>query len=56
MVIVIVADNGCGFDLEEKATGMGLRSIRERIESLGGLVEIDSLPDCGTRLTVHLPV
>lgn len=56
MVVVIIADNGCGFDLEEKATGMGLRSIRERIKSLGGLVEIDSLPDCGTHLTVHLPV
>jgi signal transduction histidine kinase len=35
---------------------VGLRSIRERIESLGGVVEIDSLPDCGACLTVHLPI
>ena len=55
-VIVIIADNGCGFDQEAKPTGVGLRSIRERIESLGGVVEIESLPDCGTRLTVHLPI
>lgn len=55
-IIVVIADNGCGFDREVKPNGVGLRSIRERIESLGGVVEIDSLPDCGTRLTVHLPV
>jgi NarL family two-component system sensor histidine kinase LiaS len=55
-IIVVVADNGCGFDREVKPNGVGLRSIRERIESLGGVVEIDSLPDCGTRLTVHLPI
>jgi two-component system sensor histidine kinase ChiS len=56
ILVVVVADNGCGFDQQAKPTGVGLRSIRERIESLGGVVEIESLPDCGTRLTVHLPI
>ncbi len=56
LVVVIIADNGCGFDQEIKPTGVGLRSIRERIESLGGVVEIVSLPDCGTHLTVNLPI
>ena len=55
-VVVIIADNGCGFDQEIIPSGVGLRSIRERIESLGGLVEINSLPDCGTTLTVQLPI
>ena len=55
-VVVIVADNGCGFDQKAKPRGVGLRSIRERIESLGGVVGIESLPDCGTRLTVRLPI
>jgi signal transduction histidine kinase len=45
VVVVIIADNGCGFDQEVKPTGVGLRSIRERIESLGGVVEIESLPE-----------
>jgi ligand-binding sensor domain-containing protein/signal transduction histidine kinase len=53
---VVIADNGCGFEQTAKQTGVGLRSIRERIESLGGTVEIVSLPDCGTRLTVRLPI
>jgi signal transduction histidine kinase len=56
VLVVMIADNGCGFDQQVKPTGVGLRSIRERIESLGGKVEIESLPDCGTRLTVHLPI
>jgi signal transduction histidine kinase/outer membrane protein assembly factor BamB len=53
---LVIADNGCGFDPEAKPTGVGLRSIRERIESLGGVVGIESLPECGTRLTVNLPI
>ena len=55
-VTVIIADNGCGFDPQATLTGVGLRSIRERIESLGGEVDVSSQPDHGTRLTVHLPV
>jgi signal transduction histidine kinase len=55
-VMVIVADDGCGFDQNARPTGVGLRSIRERIESIGGKVEIESPLDCGTRLTVHIPV
>ena len=55
-VEVVVADNGCGFDPVARPGGVGLRSIRERIESLGGVVGIDSLPDCGTRLSVRLPI
>ena len=55
-VSVIIADNGCGFSPQATPTGVGLRSMRERIESLGGEVEISSLPECGTRLTVQLPI
>jgi NarL family two-component system sensor histidine kinase LiaS len=55
-VEVIIADNGCGFDKEVKPNGMGLLSIQERIQSVGGSVEVISLPDCGTRLIVNLPV
>lgn len=55
-LMVKIADNGCGFDPQEKPTGVGLRSIRERIESLSGTVKIDTLPDCGTSLTVELPI
>jgi signal transduction histidine kinase len=44
------------FRLASKPAGVGLHSIRERIESLGGNIQIESMPECGTRLIAHVPV
>jgi ligand-binding sensor domain-containing protein/anti-sigma regulatory factor (Ser/Thr protein kinase) len=52
----VVADNGCGFEQQNRPAGIGLRSIQERAESLGGTLEIASAPDCGTRLTARIPI
>ena len=49
-----VSDDGCGFDVTEKH-GMGLRSIRERVGSIRGTVQIQSAPGHGTRLLVQVP-
>jgi ligand-binding sensor domain-containing protein/signal transduction histidine kinase len=49
-----VADDGCGFDMKDKH-GMGLRSIRERVSSIRGTVQIQSAPGQGTRLLVQVP-
>ncbi len=51
-----VADNGLGFDCTQKPTGLGLRSIRERIESIGGICQIESAPGKGTRIQVRAPL
>jgi len=51
-----ISDNGCGFNLSRVPTGMGLRSMQERVENLGGKFHIDSCPDKGTCLEVILPV
>ncbi len=37
-VSLIIADDGCGFDVAQKPKGVGLRSIKERAESVGGTV------------------
>lgn len=56
-----VADNGDGFDAGDGARrpggndSFGLTAIHERIEQLGGSVEIVSSPGTGARLTVTLP-
>ncbi|HSL45026.1 MAG TPA: two-component regulator propeller domain-containing protein [Anaerolineales bacterium] len=50
-----ISDDGCGFDLKAKH-GMGLRSIRERVSSIRGMVQIQSAPGQGTRLLVQVPV
>ncbi len=60
-VRVEVADEGAGFDPERPKTdgaetgGFGLFSIRERLELLGGSMEMDSAPGRGTRATILAP-
>jgi NarL family two-component system sensor histidine kinase LiaS len=49
-----VSDDGCGFDINTKH-GMGLRSIRERVGSIRGTVQVQSAPGHGTRLLVQVP-
>jgi signal transduction histidine kinase len=52
-----ITDDGVGFDPCALFPGhLGLQSIRERVERLGGTVEIDSAPGQGTRVRVVLPV
>jgi signal transduction histidine kinase len=50
-----VADDGCGFDMDLKGHGLGLRSIRERVSSVHGTVQIQSAPGAGTRIIVQVP-
>jgi two-component system, NarL family, sensor histidine kinase DegS len=56
-IIVLVSDNGKGFDLEtlEKSDGLGLKLIRERVEMLGGTLKIDSSVGQGCKVTFHVP-
>jgi NarL family two-component system sensor histidine kinase LiaS len=50
-----LADDGCGFDASAKSQGMGLRSIRERVSSIHGTVQVQSAPGHGTRVLVQVP-
>lgn len=54
-VNVSITDNGCGFDSNQPPNGMGLRSIRERMERVGGRFNIDSVRGTGTRLVLQIP-
>ncbi len=54
-VQLIVADNGVGFDVNHKANGIGLRTIKERVDSIGGNLLIESQPGRGTKLTITTP-
>jgi PAS domain S-box-containing protein len=56
-VILRVADNGKGFDASGSFPGhLGLRTMRERAESLGGTLRIASSPGSGTRIQVEIPL
>jgi signal transduction histidine kinase len=47
-----ISDNGQGFDPAQVKGGMGLKNIRQRIEQVGGIMEISSAPGAGSRLVL----
>ena len=52
-----VTDDGRGFDPEKNPDeGFGLQSMHERLEKLGGRVEVESAPGKGTRVTCVCPL
>jgi signal transduction histidine kinase len=53
LVVEIVDDGSGGAD---PASGTGLRGLADRIDSLGGRLEIDSAPGSGTRVSARLPL
>ncbi len=55
-VLVEVADDGCGFDpAQQPREQFGLQTMRERAESVGGQLCVESAPGKGTRVYVTLP-
>jgi signal transduction histidine kinase len=56
-VTLTVVDDGTGFDVTRTAErGLGLISMRERLEALGGRLQVRSTPGSGTRIEVEVPV
>jgi two-component system sensor histidine kinase UhpB len=52
-----ITDDGRGFDVNGASSdGLGLISMRERVESVGGALEIRSTPGSGTRVRVTVPI
>jgi len=56
VLVLTVADDGRGFDVGLKGQGVGLRSIRERVGSVHGSVQVQSAPGQGTKIIVQVPI
>ncbi len=60
-LLMSVKDNGRGFDPRKKnrqrqRPGLGLLTMRERTEDLGGKFKVDSSPGNGCRVIVKIPL
>jgi signal transduction histidine kinase len=56
-LVLTVSDDGVGFDVDAAwGTGLGLISMAERIEAIGGALDIRSRPGAGTTLTIRVPL
>lgn len=56
-LVLTIVDDGAGFDVDTQwGHGLGLISMRERLDAVGGTFEIHSAPGTGTRLEAVVPL
>jgi len=55
-IILEIIDDGQGFEVTTHHRGFGLRGMQERVQILGGELEIKSTFDQGTHIQVWIPV
>ena len=51
-----IKDDGIGFKSGSKSNGIGLKNIKSRVQSLKGEVTIESAPNNGTSISIHMPI
>jgi signal transduction histidine kinase len=56
MLYMLVADDGRGFDQAQASLGLGLASMRERLQMIGGELWVLSKPGSGTELRAEAPL
>ena len=54
--ILIIDDDGRGFDADDVAEGLGMGNLRDRISSLGGSIDVRSSGEEGTTIRALLPL
>ncbi|MBS1655688.1 MAG: PAS domain S-box protein, partial [Bacteroidetes bacterium] len=54
-ILVLIKDNGKGFDNHLKKGGIGLENIQRRVLALNGKIEINTAPGKGCELIIHIP-
>jgi signal transduction histidine kinase len=55
-IVVLVEDDGIGFDLAYMRGGLGLLGIQERVQALDGKLHVSSEQQKGTTIQVEIPV
>lgn len=56
--MMVVKDNGIGFlpDKISSTKGLGLMGMKERVKSVGGIMEINSVLNFGTEIKIFIPL
>jgi PAS domain S-box-containing protein len=53
---MVIYDDGKGFNIAAKSSGIGLHNMKTRAESVGGAISIQSAPGAGTELVLTIPL
>jgi signal transduction histidine kinase len=54
-ILFSVIDSGAGFDVANEPSGVGLRTMRDRVEALGGWLRVSTAPGRGTVVSGWVP-
>lgn len=56
-LLLTIADDGVGFEVDTAwGKGLGLISMTERVEAIGGTMKVESKPGAGTRISLTVPL
>ena len=56
LLILLIKDDGRGFDPADESDGHGLESMQRRAKGMGGTLEVSSQPGEGTSVTLQMPI
>lgn len=54
--VVVVEDDGLGFDTSRLTAGLGLAGMRERVALVGGKLRLETSPGAGTTIAAEVPL
>lgn len=55
-LLLVINDNGCGFSYGDLSPGFGIKGMRERAESMGGTLAVETEKAQGTTVSVCVPL
>ena len=55
-LVILIADNGIGFDMGDVKHGFGLKNLQSRVQLVDGKVDYYTKPQHGTLITIKVPV
>lgn len=55
-LLLHIEDNGKGYDINKKYSGLGLLGMRERVIAMGGTLSVRSALNEGTEINIRLPI
>jgi len=53
-ILLRVSDDGSGFDMNASCRGLGIIGMRERVASLGGILDLETAPGKGFSISINL--
>jgi two-component system, NarL family, sensor kinase len=56
LLLILICDNGRGFNMDEVRKGSGLQNIKKRTAMLNGNVTINSTLGAGTQINIEIPL